>query len=456
MQRLCNVLLVVLAISGYVSAVRPMYEDGASSSTEASDSEEGAMEAGSDDVDDDPQACQNKAGQAVWDKYCEWKDTGAAAPNAKLWTGGSLATNYKTEGGIHETTVATVDALTAYCNTNPTVSATDESAKSGLINWWFKHGDMMCKEDVQMYFGKVPSMDRDINDQFGPLHDQAMANQLDHWACQGGDYLVALVLLYDQLTRNLGRCGRGQDPIPDMCGSIPNVQMYSGDAKAQAVALFALGNGMYTSVSALKKQFIHLVLTHSENVGLQALCLELTMHSLSIADIADIVPSMCTNDGEVGTAEEYAGRFAGVWLGIAAKHYFVVDYFGRQPHRNRYVPETYYTSARTDRGWLTLSADGPRTSNTGKWNTFGDPEAVTQPSGATEPEGWTLEVSSCAAMTGEEAFKNAKPMQFNDAGLPPPGDGDFYNGNCAVKATGGALVETEKTEKSEGKLHWLD
>jgi len=120
--------------------------------------------------------------------------------------------------------------------------------------------------------------------------------------------------------------------------------------------------------------------------------------------------------------------------GIAYKHFFVVSYFGRQPHRGTYAPVTYYNASaatRSDGGWLIEGAKGTREINKGKWVKPGDPQPENH--GSETPPGWALTVAGCPDKTGENAFKSALPFQFNDAGLPPAGKGVVYDSTCGKR-----------------------
>lgn len=379
--------------------------------------------------------CEIQAGLVVWDSFCERTRT-VPVPNETLWSGGMLATTWRTTSSIHERVRAEVGILLTKCSHESSAGkCVAEKRHEALLAYWFEHGDTMCASDVQKYFGKTQNINGTISTDFGTLHAEAMLGELDEWACCGGDHLVALVILYDQLTRNLGRCGYGSHNMsrPKDCLTTPNVQMYSGDAKAQAVALFALESGKYSDLSTLKKQFLHLVFTHSENWDLQALCVVLTTTSLKDPTRPLVYKGGC--EGGINEAD-YISKFTGVWTGIAYKHFFVVDFFGRQPHRNEYAPTSYYTDRRTKKGWLPVEASAVRLANTGRWARKEDAEPIDHYN-VPYPVGWSLRTNSLVCesgeLVGEFAFEKAAPFQFNDIGLPSQGDGISYDAACRSK-----------------------
>lgn len=409
-----------------------------------------------------PEECKVAASHMIWDKFCEFK-ANIPNPSASLWDGAAVSSFV----GVAASVERELNHFSNYCSRNPSLrpSVEDRDDMRRLMSEWFSHGNVMCKSDVQLYFGKVPCMDSHLNTEFGGLHARAMKNELDHWTCFGPDYLVALAILYDQVTRDLGRRGNGKDVPPttnDYCEVTPNVQMYSGDAKAQAVALWSLISGKYHDMPALKKQFIHLIFTHSESPQLQLLCNRLTEDSLAAYESdanASEITRLCT-DEDTGSLSgnplkaQYVAMFNSVWRGTATKHAFVVDVFGRQPHQNSYVPGSYYESERNGNGWIQEDAVGPRSANSGKWATGNDVEPVSKGSGA--PEGWSWTTPGCPDMVGEVALANALPFQFSNVGLPAPGDGDTYDGACSMKAGQGGTQALLQTQQNATELHWLD
>jgi len=223
--------------------------------------------------------CATKASCAVWDKYCEWKgkqnpsgfsdaDSGLKVPESKWTTGKGVDELVKTYVTHLKTTCKSFDG-----NIDNDPKVPGSSKVTEIMTYWFGDRDFQCMKDLKLWFGKTPSIDSTINTKFGTAHDAAIGGKLWEWACKGGESLTALIVLLDQFSRNLGRYGRGTGTTG---GTAANVAMYSGDAMTQGIVLWALANGKYAELTPSQQQFMNLVLTHSENLWMQQLCLELT------------------------------------------------------------------------------------------------------------------------------------------------------------------------------------
>lgn len=150
-----------------------------------------------------------------------------------------------------------------------------------------------------LWFGRSEATDADLRARFGALHARAAAGELEAWASEPRGRL-ALVILLDQLSRNLGR---------------DTPAMYANDPAALALAEAALAAGEDALHPPAARQFLYLPLMHAEDRAVQARCVDLYARLL----------------GEV--AEAHRGFFRNA-LHYAFKHQVVVERFGRFPHRN--------------------------------------------------------------------------------------------------------------------------
>lgn len=84
-----------------------------------------------------------------------------------------------------------------------------------LLDWWF--GDAQTPAQIVaakggLWFGKRDSQDREAQERFGDLVEQALAGGLTEWA-QSPQGWLALVLLLDQLPRMIHRDTPGHSPV---------------------------------------------------------------------------------------------------------------------------------------------------------------------------------------------------------------------------------------------------
>jgi uncharacterized protein (DUF924 family) len=163
-----------------------------------------------------------------------------------------------------------------------------------LLDFWFgATGTEGCDEPRTLWFKSTPAHDAELRWRFGALHESAASGALDDWA-GSADGALALVLLLDQLPRNLHR---------------GTARAYACDAKARAVAGLALSRGSDIGLAPVRRLFLYLPFEHSERLADQEESLRL-----------------------FATLPEGSKRSA--WLKSAQRHHAVVARFGRFPHRN--------------------------------------------------------------------------------------------------------------------------
>jgi uncharacterized protein (DUF924 family) len=94
------------------------------------------------------------------------------------------------------------------------------------------------------------ALDADIRDRFAPACDAAAAGRLDGWR-HHGDGALALLILLDQMPRNIHRGGP---------------RAFAADAHARSVATRAIAMGLDLAVADPARQFFYLPLEHSESL----------------------------------------------------------------------------------------------------------------------------------------------------------------------------------------------
>ena len=171
----------------------------------------------------------------------------------------------------------------------------DAARVRALIEFWFgAPGTPACDEPRKVWFKPDPAFDAALGARFGADQRRAAAGGCDHWraAC---DPALALVLLLDQLPRNLHR-GRAES--------------YGCDAAARAVARAAIARGFDRMVLPVRRSFFYLPFEHSEDLADQELALALY-------------------------AAMPLGPHYDSGVAFARRHHAVIARFGRFPHRNR-------------------------------------------------------------------------------------------------------------------------
>jgi uncharacterized protein (DUF924 family) len=153
---------------------------------------------------------------------------------------------------------------------------------------------------MALWFGANPTLDAEIRERFAATWDDAVAGRLNAWAESGPMGRLALILVLDQLSRNIHR-GRAE--------------AFAGDELARALAIAAIDAGEHLLVPPLYRLFFILPLEHHEDLGSQARALALT------EELAAAAPPAMQKDA-LG------------WVQFAVRHVELVRRFGRFPHRN--------------------------------------------------------------------------------------------------------------------------
>jgi len=164
------------------------------------------------------------------------------------------------------------------------------TADRELLDFWF--GAVPGKQRRE-WFMKDARFDGELRRRFGELHAKAARREREGWR-DSPEPMLALVILLDQLSRNLFR---------------NDARAFAQDAHARECAAQAIGRGDDLELLPVQRTFLYLPYEHSE----------------SLADQERAVELMRSLDGfeETRGMSEYA-----------VKHRDVVKRFGRFPHRN--------------------------------------------------------------------------------------------------------------------------
>jgi uncharacterized protein (DUF924 family) len=149
------------------------------------------------------------------------------------------------------------------------------------------------------WFGGGADFDREIRERFRATVERALSGTLDPWA-QSVRGRLALIVALDQFTRNIFR----DDP-----------RAFSGDARAQRLALEALDAGWDGELDAVERFFLMTPLGHAEDLALQ---------ERSVAEAERLL-------NEVSAWQQ---SFFARGLEQRRKYREVIARFGRFPHRN--------------------------------------------------------------------------------------------------------------------------
>lgn len=177
-----------------------------------------------------------------------------------------------------------------------------------VLDWWFS-GDMADAAAVlrqaQVWFGKGLETDHRLRERFGDAVVRAAAGEFDAWI-DAPDSCLALVLLLDQLPRNIWR-------------GAP--QAWSLDTRALAVATTAVSRGFDRALAPVQRVFMYLPFEHAEDRDAQEESVRL------FGGLA--------HDAPLALRPLLQAALEG-----AEAHAQIVARFGRFPHRNAIIGRT--------------------------------------------------------------------------------------------------------------------
>ena len=161
----------------------------------------------------------------------------------------------------------------------------DEKFIRDILVFWFE------EISPETWFKKDALFDDMLMKKFGRTIENALAGRLDKWA-QNKDGRLALILLLDQMTRNIFR---------------DTPKAFSGDEIACALSLRSVADGfLETEKNVHKRQFFLMPMMHSEDLKIQKKSLPL-FQALTSKNTYD----------------------------YAIRHHDIIERFGRFPHRNQ-------------------------------------------------------------------------------------------------------------------------
>ena len=125
-----------------------------------------------------------------------------------------------------------------------------------VLEFWFgepAHDMDTYRQKAKRWFMGGEAMDREIAERFGALHARAARGELDDWAKTPRGRL-ALIIVLDQFSRNLHR---------------GTPRAFAQDPAARKLAVEALDSGLDAELSLDERTFLHMPLTHAEDLALQ-------------------------------------------------------------------------------------------------------------------------------------------------------------------------------------------
>lgn len=173
-----------------------------------------------------------------------------------------------------------------------------------ILNYWFgdyKESASYLSEKMPFWFVRDNEVDDHIRTKFLHLietYDKGLF-PLDVWKSHPKGFL-ALIILFDQFPRNIFR----EDP-----------QAYAYDLLGLALAREFISSGKVGQLRTFEKLFVYLPFEHSESLVVQ---------SESVSFFSNL---QSESNAETKPFLEMA-------LDYAQKHHFVIEKFGRYPHRN--------------------------------------------------------------------------------------------------------------------------
>ncbi len=172
-----------------------------------------------------------------------------------------------------------------------------------VLDFWFGPcgpQGLPSERAVKQWFAGGRAFDELCRAQLGGCVTEALSGELESWA-ETARGRLALVLLLDQLPRNLFRGGP---------------EAYAGDAAALRHASEAVDGGEDRSLLLVERYFLYMPFEHAENLACQ---------DFSVALFEALAED----------AYPYAERFFAGGIEWARRHRSVIERFGRFPARNR-------------------------------------------------------------------------------------------------------------------------
>ncbi|MBI5023465.1 MAG: DUF924 domain-containing protein [Candidatus Omnitrophica bacterium] len=177
-----------------------------------------------------------------------------------------------------------------------------------ILQFWFEGVDDSTpvdkgKRPFSKWFRADKALDQDIRERFESDLNNALTGKYQDWeeSPQGS---LALILLYDQFTRNMYR---------------DTPKMYMADALARELALQLTSGQKERTLSLIERVFIYMPLMHAEDLESQ---------KLSVQCFAGLVEESKKKNPDNTHYYRYS-------LDYANRHRAIIERFGRFPHRDK-------------------------------------------------------------------------------------------------------------------------
>jgi uncharacterized protein (DUF924 family) len=172
--------------------------------------------------------------------------------------------------------------------------------QEAILSFWFgENAEDVEERVIFQWFKADPAFDRTLAQRFGKLQKAAVSGSFEGWTRTARGRL-ALILLLDQLSRNLHR----ESP-----------RAFEQDERCQVLSLEGVELGQDKELALFERLFLYMPLMHSEKLLHQTISLRLYEALLA------------------GAHEGAKSRMARS-LEAAQRHHDVVAAHGRFPHRN--------------------------------------------------------------------------------------------------------------------------
>lgn len=182
-------------------------------------------------------------------------------------------------------------------NRDPMLAGVDE-----ILNFWFADAAESVdalRRRYAVWFGVDREFDHEVRQRFETTLELAETGACDHWEGDARS-LLALILLFDQVPRNIHR---------------GTSRAFAYDDRALKLSLRGIGGGVDQELAALERVFFYMPLQHVEALDLQTRSVEL--HAALVHE-----------------GPESLRGFLDQSLNHAVRHRDIIAQFGRFPHRN--------------------------------------------------------------------------------------------------------------------------
>lgn len=175
-----------------------------------------------------------------------------------------------------------------------------ETIPEDVIRFWLGEPGAPPLAKAPDWWKKDEAFDRQIRERFQPALERGVRGELAAWETTPRGRL-ALVLLYDQLSRNMFR---------------GTAQSFAQDGLARAAATKAFDAGDDRVLSPIEVSFLLMPFMHGEDLALQRRCIE------GFEKLRDAATDPKLRDNFASSAD------------FGKKHEVIIERFGRFPHRN--------------------------------------------------------------------------------------------------------------------------